>query len=179
MARAERVSSYAAAARTLGVTAATIRLWVQKGWLPQGPWTHHQLSKAATKSRQALGPGSTAEHGTTSRWRAGCDCDACRTAHNTDITARRNAARAATLAPILDELLERLAAGDDYGRALADLGTNGNLIGGHRRWDPDFARQLDDALMTGRDPNLRHGTASGWRARCRCPECREHHEHTR
>lgn len=181
MSRAPRVKTFAAAARLAGVTPMTIRLWVSKGWLlPAGEgWTAAQLRRAAEAGRQSSGRGSTAEHGTASRWRAGCDCDACGAAHNLDTQQRRREARQAWWVQRTEPLLKRLAGGGDYGHVLADLEVTAAAVTARRRTDPSFAQALDEALMTGRDPDLRHGTAAAWKRRCRCPECREHHDATR
>lgn len=75
-----------------------------------------------------------------------------------------------------DRLCELVASGLSYQESLLEMGVTAQATSGHRRRDPDFAASLDAALMAGRDPNLAHGTPSAWKARCRCPECRAHHD---
>ncbi len=74
----------------------TIRIWIDKGWLPPSTegWTAAQVRRAARSGRQVAGRGSLAEHGTESRWRAGCACEDCTAAHNDAERRRRAAARA-------------------------------------------------------------------------------------
>ena len=76
-------------------------------------------------------------------------------------------------------LLAEVAEGAPYGEVLRGHGVTAQAVTGHRRRSPEFARALDAALLAGRDPELSHGSATGWRAGCRCPECREHHERSR
>lgn len=65
---ARRITTLVGAARHVGVTPATIRSWVTKGWLSDDrSWTPRQIEKARDQSRQILGRGSTAAHGTPSR----------------------------------------------------------------------------------------------------------------
>lgn len=170
----------AAAARLAGVTPMTIRVWIRKGWLaPEGGWTATQLQKAAEAGRQTRGRGSEAEHGTTSRWRAGCPCDACTGAHNAAERRRREDVRVEQWRKIAGGLFSLLAAGEDYGSAIAAVGVTAPAVTAHRRRSTEFAANLDAALMAGRDPLLTHGTSTAWKTRCRCPECRNHHEATR
>lgn len=168
----------AAAARLAGVTPATIRGWQQKGWLPAPPWTKAQIGRATTKGRQVAGRGSEAPHGSASRWRAGCSCQACADAHNTDIRTRRADAASASWATIADGLCGAFAAGTPYREALDTYGVTPSALSGQRRRDPDFAARVDEALTDGRNPDLAHGPASGWRNGCRCPECRADHDRT-
>ncbi|CVN86246.1 Uncharacterised protein [Streptococcus pneumoniae] len=81
-------------ARQVGVTPPTVRVWVEKGWLTAtGPWTTADARAAAARSRQRAGRGAVAAHSTANRWRAGCSCEACRAAHNTESRDMREAAR--------------------------------------------------------------------------------------
>lgn len=165
------ITSYAAAARKAGVSARTISDWVTRGVLSAPPWTRRELTAAARK-RTATKPQS-AEHGTASRWRAGCDCDACRDAHNRDSRDRRRAGRGDALAETWPLLLEAVAAGVPLGQACANVGLAAASLGRVLRPHPDLRAQLDAALMDGRDPDTDHGTQGAYRAGCRCPECRE------
>ncbi|MCL2089833.1 MAG: hypothetical protein FWH11_01175 [Micrococcales bacterium] len=74
-----------------------------------------------------------------------------------------------------DLLVAQVASGAPLGLVLRRLGLTAAAVTARRRRDPGFAQRLDDALMASRDPDLAHGTHGGWRAGCRCPECREHH----
>lgn len=169
------------AARRLDVSTLTIKKWVTAGVLPApGPWTDAQLRDAQQKAWRSAAPRRrlSSAHGTPSRWRAGCDCDECRDAHNAEVRSYRSTERrwagddAATILRLVGE-------GVHLSDALAEVGRAPQALVALRLADPAYARQLDDALMATRDPNLPHGTSTGWRKRCRCPECRTHHEATR
>lgn len=179
MPRAVKYSTIRAAATAVGMTAPGLRQWIKKGWLPDGPWTAHQLHKALEKSRQTAGRGSQAEHGTTSRWRAGCNCDLCADAHNTEWRHHRERRRRAEWVGRDQALIDTLAGGTPYAEALAHHEVTAQAVTAHRRRDVDFAARLDAALLAGRDPGLGHGTSGAWRHGCRCPECREHHNEHR
>lgn len=182
----QRVTTQAEAARLLGVTPMTVRRWISTGLLAEPPWTRRTLrvaARLATRRRETHGSppiGSSAEHGTASRWRAGCDCDACRAAHTGDTTSRRAAARATWWAQREAAFLDDLASGATYREALEAQEISANAVAARRRRDPTFAARLWDALEAGRDPSLEHGTSGAWRyGRCRCRECWEHHERHR
>lgn len=116
---------------------------------------------------------TSAEHGTPSRWRAGCHCDACRAAHNADLQQTRRAATVERLEPTTEALLSDLEAGVPLTAACRILGVSLGLVQGRGRWDTEWQRRLDAALMAGRDPTLDHGTEGAYRrGHCRCPECR-------
>lgn len=170
------------AATLAGVTPATIRTWRDKGWLPDGPpWTRATIRAAARKKRgPAPARGAEAPHGTTSRWRYGCSCEPCRLAHNHDSTQRRSIATQQWWdAGPAQQLIDSITKGADYHATLLKMGLSHQSITGHRRRDPGFAARLDDALLYARDPDVAHGTGAGWKARCRCPECRAYHDATR
>lgn len=172
--------SFADVARRAGVTPATVRTWVGKGWLAaSGPWTAADVRAAAARSRQQAGRGSSAAHGTPSRWRAGCTCELCRAAHTEDTKAAREASRVAWWQERERPLLDALASGAPFREAVAEVGATAQAVTAHRRRSSSFAAALDDALRQGRDGAIEHGRASAWRAGCRCPECREEHERSR
>ena len=152
--------------------------WVRNGQLPPGPWTTAQLTRAAAQ-RSPAGGAASAEHGTVSRWRGGCLCDECRTAHNADLRVWRTSKRLAFWESRVEPLLARLGAGEVYRETIADLGLSPSAIAAHRQRDPAFGVRLDEALTAGRDPDLRHGTGQAWKRGCRCPGCREYHEASR
>ena len=178
--RTRLLDSRMAVARHAGVTPATINLWIAKGWLPEtGPWTRRQVTSAGNKSRQRGGRGTQSPHGSPGRWRTGCPCELCRAAHDADTRGRREAVRVTWWQPREEPLLADLAAGTPYREALDKHGITPAALTAHRRRDSGFATRLDRALMTGRRPELAHGAANGWRATCRCPDCRNWHEGTR
>lgn len=132
------------------------------------------MSKARKVGRPA-----TAEHGTASCWRAGCRCDACREAHYADLFETRARQHDDRLAPVWDGLLADLAGGMGYGeaceRAEIPPAQLRRMLSRGRPIDDERLAALDAALMEGRDEGLPHGTAMAWKAKCRCPECREAH----
>lgn len=177
MADTRTIRTLVAAARIVGVTPGTIRLWLDRGWLrTSGPWTAQQVRRAAERAPHPGARGIQAAHGTPSRWRAGCPCDDCLAAHNAEIAELREAARFAWWADREKSLLEALASGERYSEALERLDITAQAVTAHRRRSPAFAAALDQALMAGRDPDLQHGAWPGWKGGCRCPECRELHE---
>lgn len=173
------VHSYAAAARLLGITPATVRSWVRDGRLPEQPWDPNDLRARAAEIVPATPRSNAADHGTPSKWRSGCDCPACTHAHNADLAGWRADRRTTQWAPLVRPFLDDVAAGTPYATAVDRIGMTVQAVTAHRRRDPEFARQLDQALLEGRDPTVAHGTPAGWKAPCRCPECRAHHNSTR
>lgn len=115
-------------------------------------------------------------HGTYARWRYGCRCDDCCTAHRVDQQRRKYAAAVARWATLAPQLFELLAAGTPYGGAVEAIGATPQAVTAYRHRDPAFAARLDEALTRGRNPDVAHGSHVGWRTGCRCPECRSHHE---
>jgi len=170
------VTTQRAAARIAGVSATTIGGWLRRGILGPKPWTPSELimARALTRPRGVLSP-----HGTTSRWRVGCDCPRCADAHAEDARQRRNPHNQLLWDRIEAPLLDAFARGTPYRQALDHHGLTAQALSRRRRRDPDFAKAVNAALMAGRDPNLRHGRDSAWKAGCRCPDCTDYHQRTR
>lgn len=176
---AELVFSQRQAANAIGAAATTVSQWVRTAKLGPPPWTLTELRQVAASMRQT--PGLRSEHGTVSRWRAGCDCRRCTKAHLAELRTRR--ARASgndydwtKLAPLI---LKAIAAGGRYSDVLDRLGVTSRAVTAYRVHHPQFAQKLDQALMQGRDETITHGCDRSWRAGCRCPECRQYHDNTR
>ena len=101
------------------------------------------------------------------------DCHSKRTEPNWAYRAK-NAARRLP-APTRRLILARLAAGEHLSDVCHALETTPQSLHGFKAYDEQWALQLDDALLAGRDPGLDHGTFNAYRhGRCRCPECREY-----
>lgn len=162
------IRSYREAARLLGSSASRIEGLVRRGRLPPPPWREVDLRKAGEVGRVR------SEHGTVSRWRAGCDCDQCSDAHNTEIREMRRDRREEMLAEVWPGFLADLRSGVLYREACEDFGLPPTGLRRMIRHSPELVSQLDDALMEGRDPDLRHGAATAYRRGCRCPECAEY-----
>lgn len=177
--RAEVATSKAAAARLIGLSAFVITSWLGKGWLGPPPWTLDQLEAAAAKSRNRVRRGPTSEHGTESRRRAGCRCRECCDGWAKVCRARRQEAREALWAGREKPLFIALAAGLPFVHACAQSGVTPQAVTFRRRQNENFRRGVEAALMAGRDPALPHGSNNGWRAGCRCPDCRACHEASR
>ncbi|MFD9965040.1 hypothetical protein [Amycolatopsis sp. NPDC058986] len=121
---------------------------------------------------------SAVPHGTASRWRYGCHCTACRTAHNTDTRDWRR--RAARIDDVLwAALLHAIRRGTPVREAAARHHLTPHRLYAQARIDPARGRELDAALDAGRDPALDHGTAHAYRQHCRCTPCRAAKARTR
>ena len=159
----------AEAARAVGVAASTVDGWVRCGVISAGPWTVTDLNRAMEGS---VPRPVASEHGTGMRYRYGCRCKPCAQAHSEETGALLTARRSQRLTPVWDALLEDLRSGSDYAEACERVGLTSYGVSSMMRVEPEMRAELDEALAQGSDGELRHGTASGYRARCRCPECR-------
>lgn len=109
-----------------------------------------------------------------SQYRQGSRTPAAIAAHNRDTTERRRRLVREQFAGIEERLLAMLADGRQLQVACDKLGVKSIAALRRADWDEEWGKRLDAALMAGRDPGLKHGTA--WCHRvygCRCPECRE------
>lgn len=69
-------------------------------------------------------------------------------------------------------VLRAVATGTPLTDAMAEFELPHEVAYGRARWDEEFRNALYSALMAGRDPNLRHGSAWTYEHHgCRCPEC--------
>lgn len=163
-----------AAAAIAGVTNSTIRRWIDIGRLPDKPWTAHQILIAASDRRRC---GGQAEHGTINSWRSGCSCQECCAANSADHTTRRRHERDRQFPPaIREKVLRAIADGVPMADAAGGVGLSRGVLWGRARRDQEWAAQLDEALLSGRDPRLCHGIGAHYRkGRCECGECRAAH----
>jgi hypothetical protein len=122
-------------------------------------------------------PTATARHGTPSRWRSRCRCSLCTRAHNDDTrTWRRTLVEAGFPAKVRRRVLRLCASGHAPADAASRLGLHVQAVWGYARSHPEWLAALDQALLAGRNPNIPHGTPTGYRHwKCRCHECRSAH----
>lgn len=176
MGKAKTVTSWREAARITGLTPATLRARVEAGNLTQPPWTQAVLEKARdAKTTNRSKRGERSEHGTSARWSAGCNCEECAGAHLSAVRDLRRRKSLEALEPHREQILSMLASGDTYKKIFEKTGIRPQALTGIASWDEGWRQALDEALMTGRRPDLNHGTSWGWRCGCRCPECRDAH----
>ncbi|GAB3497249.1 hypothetical protein [Nocardiopsis coralliicola] len=69
-------------------------------------------------------------------------------------------------------LIAKLRKGEHIDDAAHALGTSPRHVFAAARILGAFGDQLDATLAAERDPDLPHGTVTGYNKRCRCPECR-------
>ena len=174
-----RITTYVAAGAHVDRAPSTVEGWVRRGLLSPPPWTGRQLEKIAKERSDSTVRGITSPHGTESRWRAGCRCEACTDIHNAETRDRRRAERAEWWEPRRKTLIAAFASGVPYVEALESVGASWTGLHRWRAVDPEFGAAIDAALMEGRRGDVDHGSHAAWRVGCRCPECRETHNATR
>jgi hypothetical protein len=157
------------------VTRFAVRAWIDRGLLPEPPWTAEQLCQV--RDTAELGPGPQVPHGTRARWSNGCGCRQCRQAHNNTLRSYGRA-RALDRLPIevREQLLAAIYAGQPFRHVLRDLGLTPNQIWGLARTDDQWSAALHGALMAARRNDLEHGTNAAYVQGCVCKECREHQQ---
>jgi hypothetical protein len=169
----EPITSARRAAAVCGVTRFAIRAWIDRGLLPEPPWTAQQLRQV----RDTAEPGSApqAPHGTRARWSNGCGCRQCRQAHNNTLRSYgRTRAQDRLSIELRERLLAAMCAGQPFRQVLRDLGLTSNQVWGLTRTDDEWSTALDGALMAPRRNDLEHGTNAAYVQGCVCRECREH-----
>ncbi|WP_369383228.1 hypothetical protein [Streptomyces sp. cg36] len=141
-------------------------------------WTGRELL-AAVAAPRPVQDHQDREKSTT--WASGCrqgdGCD-CIDHHNEDTAQHRRAFREAFVEQVFPaqaraDLLKILAAGNPLPVGLAWVQTPPARMWAYARTHPAWGRNLDEALMASRDPNLHHGREHTYRVYgCRCPDCR-------
>ena len=170
---AESITSARQAAAVCGVTRFAVRAWIDRGLLPEPPWTVPQLER--TRDKAALRPGPQAPHGTRARWSHGCGCRQCRQAQNDTVRAYGRARAQHRLSTeVRQQLLAAVYAGQPFRQVLRDLGLTSNQVWGLTKTDDKWSAALDAALMATRRADLEHGTNAVYVQGCVCKECREH-----
>ncbi|GAA2009941.1 hypothetical protein GCM10009799_42510 [Nocardiopsis rhodophaea] len=69
-------------------------------------------------------------------------------------------------------LIAKLRKGMHIDDAARELGVSPQRVFSAARILGHFGEQLDATLTAERDPDLPHGTVTGYNKRCRCPQCR-------
>ncbi|MGW9371216.1 hypothetical protein ACWGVR_14535 [Streptomyces xanthophaeus] len=102
-------------------------------------------------------------------------CEDCRRKRREpDRKHRRAISKAIFPADLRKQLLDQLRKGRPLGEACLILRIPAAQPHAFARIDPWFRKAFDEALMKGRNPDLRHGTEAAYRLHgCRCPECRQ------
>jgi hypothetical protein len=155
----KRLESCRKAAQAVGVASTTVERWVRIGYLGEGPWTLAQVRKAQNKAADnGRHGGIRAAHGTETRWRAGCPCDECLAAHNAHLRGSRRAQALNLLADHKSTVIEILSSGGTFEEVKEETGLTPQRLHGIAKWNEEWCRELDDALMSGRDPDIAHGT---------------------
>ena len=70
------------------------------------------------------------------------------------------------------ELLEGARSGHKFAPVTNRLGLTTQKVAAAISRDPALRAELDEALMQGRDPEIKHGRRLAYRQGCWCPECR-------
>lgn len=101
-------------------------------------------------------------------------CEACRRKRLRPDRKRRHAISRALFPRVLREaVLRELRKGRPFSEVCLNLRISPPQLHSFARINPWFRTELDEALMQGRNPDLRHGSESAYRLHgCRCPECR-------
>ncbi|MBB4935512.1 hypothetical protein F4561_006406 [Lipingzhangella halophila] len=73
---------------------------------------------------------------------------------------------------VRSRLIAKIRTGAHVDDAARELGVNPRRVFSAARILSAFGEQLDTTLMAERDPDLPHGTVTGYNKRCRCPQCR-------
>jgi predicted Zn-ribbon and HTH transcriptional regulator len=125
---------------------------------PAAPWRCHDCGKEST--------------GDASR------CPSCtRTRFEAERRQRERVREQTMAAPVRAAIVSRVAGGEPLTEACRALGVSVQRAWAAARHMPDWARELDDALMGGRPERLprgaEHATPVGYKMGCRCPECRQ------
>jgi DNA-directed RNA polymerase specialized sigma24 family protein len=113
-----------------------------------------------------------AAHGTYG-YALGCRCEICHEAFSTIMRASVLRRRLAGFEPDrTPELLALVRDGATLRQACDLVGWSVSAVSGRMRWDEPWGRELDDALMAGRNPAWEHGAVYDYARGCRCQDCR-------
>lgn len=167
------VTTYVDAARLTGMSPSAIARRVRVGLLAPGPWTVEQLRAHIAEHPLAAHPRPRARVSPVSEWRAGARTVRARRAHvDASREYRRDLSRAEMPPWMQQVILDRVSDGELLGDVLEEMGIPQQRVWHRAWWDEEWAERLEDALMVGRDPAERHGTASAYKRGCRCRDCR-------
>jgi hypothetical protein len=79
--------------------------------------------------------------------------------------------------PVRAAIVTRVADGEPLTEVCRQVGVSVQRVWAAAHQIPDWAQELDDALMDGRPEHLprgaEHATPFGYKMGCRCPECRQ------
>ena len=126
------VTSVRQAAAVCNVSPPVVRGWLSLGLIPGPPWTRVQLLEVRDLTDpEGRRRGNRGDHGTMTRWNAGCSCIRCRQ-FQCDTARARGRARAQQRLPVemRQQLLDAIYDGQPFRTVLRDLGLTSNQVWG-------------------------------------------------
>jgi hypothetical protein len=142
---ASLIASVRQAAAFCNVSAPVVRRWLTLGLIPEPPWTQTQLREVRDLTdAEDRRRGTSAAHGTITRWNAGCSCTQCRQFQSDEARARgRRRAQERLPADVRQQLLDAIYGGQPFRTVLRELGLTSNQVWGLTKTDEEWAAALE------------------------------------